>query len=212
MYRVDELPAVLRPWVALYGWVVATVLQASLAVLRATMEIEHINRPTGQTVQCAWHEGLIPYFLACLPFRDPNVWLNHPLWVVKGVHVFLRRMGVRALVMGSSGHGGRQALSELVPMVAAGASTFLNPDGPAGPAYEVKDGVLDIAQQTGVGVVALRLACSHAWRLPTWDRKLVPWPGSRLRVHYSSPFIVTAQNRGNVRAALKDFMDGRASG
>jgi lysophospholipid acyltransferase (LPLAT)-like uncharacterized protein len=206
-YRVDNLPLPLRPLVALYGWAVGGLLLLLWAFLRATVRVRHLGRPAGQSIQCAWHEALLPYFVACLPYREPEVWLNHPLWVMKGVHVFLRCLGVRTLVLGSSGHGGRQALDALAPLVAGGASTFLNPDGPAGPAYQVKDGVLELGQRTGVPVVALHLRCSRAGRWPTWDRKLVPWPGSTIEVRYSEPRRVTAANREAVRAELKAFMD-----
>jgi lysophospholipid acyltransferase (LPLAT)-like uncharacterized protein len=209
-YRVDNLPALLRPLVALYGWLTGGLLLGLWVVLRTMVRVRHIDRPTTQSVQCAWHEALLPYFVACLPYREPEVWLNHPLWIMKGIHVFLRCMGVRTLVLGSSGHGGRRALDELTPLVGAGASTFLNPDGPAGPAHRVKDGVLDLGERTGVAVVALHLRCSRAWRLPTWDCKLVPWPGSVIEVFYSKPLTVTAANREEVRAALREFMDGGA--
>ena len=207
-YRVDALPIPLRPLVALYGWITGGLLLALWGVLRVLVRLRHVDRPTTHSIQCAWHEGLLPYFVACLPYREPEVWLNHPLWVMKGIHVFLRCMGVRTLVMGSSGHGGRQALVELTPLVAAGASTFLNPDGPAGPPRQVKNGVLDLGEHTGVPVIALRLRCSHAWRLPTWDRKLVPWPGSVIEVFYSEPQVITATNREAARDALRAFMNG----
>jgi lysophospholipid acyltransferase (LPLAT)-like uncharacterized protein len=207
-YRVDDLPRPLRPLLAVFGWWAGALLLGVWAVLRLTVRVRHEGRPTTQSIQCAWHEGLLPYFVACLPYREPEVWLNHPLWVMKPIHVFLRWMGVGQLVLGSSGHGGRRALDELAPLVASGASTFLNPDGPAGPAHVVKDGVLDLGLKTGVPVVALRLQCSAAWRLPTWDRKLVPWPGSTIEVRYSPPRTVTEANRDEVRATLKAFMDG----
>src|SRR5438105_10672856 len=100
-YRVDNLPALLRPWVALYGWVTGGCMVVLYALLRWTMRVHHIGRPSGPTIQCAWHEALGPYFVACMPYREPYVWLNHPLWVMKGVHFFLHRMGVRTLVLGS---------------------------------------------------------------------------------------------------------------
>jgi lysophospholipid acyltransferase (LPLAT)-like uncharacterized protein len=206
-YRVDDLPLVLRPLVAVYGWVTGGLLVAASSLLRLTVRVRHHGRPAGRAIECAWHEALLPCFVACLPYRTPYVWLNHPLWIMKGIHVFLRAMGVRELVMGSSGHGGRGALARLVVLVNEGASTFINPDGPAGPAHEVKSGVLDLGQETGAPVVALRLACSRAWRLPTWDGKLVPLPGSSIDVFYSEPWTITPANREDARAALKDFMD-----
>ena len=210
--RVDNLPLPLRPLVALYGAVSGGLLIGVWALLRAMIRTRHVGRPEGHTIQCAWHEALLPYFVASLPYRKHEVALNHPLWVMKGIHVFLRTMGVRTLVLGSSGHGGRRALETLMPLVAAGASTFLTPDGPAGPAHTVKDGVLDLGEQTGVPVVALRVRCSRAWHLPTWDRKLVPWPGSVIEVFYSEPLVITKDNRDAARVALCEFMNRGGGG
>jgi lysophospholipid acyltransferase (LPLAT)-like uncharacterized protein len=136
--------------------------------------------------------------------------MNHPAWYMKPIHIFLGWMGVRSLVLGSSGHGGRAALAALVPHLRTGAATFLNPDGPHGPAHVVKDGVLDLAIATGAPVVAMRCACHRALRLPTWDRKLVPVPFSRIDVFYAPPRRVLAAERETARALIARDLGGAA--
>jgi lysophospholipid acyltransferase (LPLAT)-like uncharacterized protein len=207
-----------RGLVLLYGGVMAALLVLLWGLLKLTVRVRHLDRPADfgqrQTIDCAWHESLLPYFVAGLPYRKPYVWMNHPAWYMKGIHLYLRLMGVRQLVLGSSGHGGRRALDgvatllEQESMPGALPSTFLNPDGPYGPAHRVKDGVLDLAQRTGAPVVALHLRCHHAWRAPSWDRKFVPLPFSRLDVIYSPGWHVTADNREAVRAAIQRHLDG----
>ncbi len=207
----------LRGLVLLYGGVMAALMVLLWGLLKLTVRVRHHHRPPDfgqrQTIDCAWHESLLPYFVAGLPYAKPYVWMNHPAWYMKGIHLYLRLMGVRALVMGSSGHGGRRALEGVVTLLQQqpGSSTFLNPDGPYGPAHRVKDGVLDLAQRTGAPVVALRLRCHHAWRGPTWDRKFVPLPFSRLDVVYSPAWHVTPDNREAVRAAIQQHLDGASS-
>jgi hypothetical protein len=66
-YRVDALPVWLRPLVAVYGWLSGGVLLLVWALLRVTVRVRHVARPDGPTIQCAWHETLLPYFVACLP-------------------------------------------------------------------------------------------------------------------------------------------------
>ena len=56
-----------------------------------------------------------------------------------------------------------------------------------------------------------RVRCSRAWRLPTWDRKLVPLPGSRVDVEYSAPWQVTPENREAVREAIRRHLDGEGA-
>ncbi|MDO9237636.1 MAG: DUF374 domain-containing protein [Aquabacterium sp.] len=199
-------------FITLYGYLVAALFFLAWRFLQLTVRVRHVNQPADfghvHTVDCAWHDGLMPYFVGGMPYTKRYVWMNHPAWYMKGIHVFLKWVGVRELVLGSSGHGGRRALQALVPLIKQGASTFLNPDGPYGPAHEVKDGVLDLAQQTGAPIVAIRIHCHRAWRAPTWDGKQIPVPGSRISLIYSPPWLIDAGNRESVRKLIKQHLDG----
>ncbi len=205
-WRVDTMPRPLRPLLLLGGGLLACLFLLLWAVLKLTVRVRHIGRPADDegsaSIECAWHEALLPYFVARMPYRKPYAWMNHPALYMKPIHIFLRWMGVRSLVLGSSGHGGRAALAALVLHLRGGAATFLNPDGPHGPAHAVKDGVLDLSIATGAPVVALRCACRRALRLPTWDRKIVPVPFSRIDVFYARPRRVEAAGRETARAAI----------
>ncbi len=212
-WRVDTLPRPLRPLLLLWGGIFACLLFLLWAALKLTVRVRHIGRPADDepsvSIECAWHEALLPYFLARMPYRKPYAWMNHPAWYMKPIHIFLRWMGVCTLVLGSSGHGGRAALDALVPHLRSGAATFLNPDGPHGPPHRVRDGVLDLSIATGAPVIAVRCACRRALRLPTWDRKLVPVPFSRIDVFYAPPRWVEAAERESARAAIaRDLGDG----
>jgi len=212
MWRVDAVPWPYAPLVRLYGWLGAVVLGLLWGVLRLTVRVEHVGRPpgfdSGPHVECAWHETLLPYFVAAMPYPRAYVWMNHPLWTMRPVHLFLRWMRVRKLVLGSSGHGGKAALAALIPEVRRGLPTFLNPDGPRGPAKKVRDGVLLLSEGAGAPVVALRIECSRALRLPTWDGKLMPLPLSRVTVTYGEPLLVTGGNREECRQAIARHLDG----
>lgn len=208
----EQTNPVKRSLISIYGYVVAAWIGVLWVVLRLTVRVRHIHRPPDyaqqHTIDCAWHETLMPYFVGAMPHPKPYVWMNHPAWYMRGVHVFLRWMGVHRLVLGSSGNGGRRALQELVPLIVAGSSTFLNPDGPYGPAHQVKEGVLDLSLQTGAPIVAIRVHCHRAWRAPTWDKKLVPWPGSVVELIYSAPWHATPENREALRAMIQSHLNG----
>ena len=198
--------------VLIYGTVAVALIAGLWLVLKSTVRVAHVGRPPDYAqrafIECSWHESLLPYFVGAMPYTKPYAWMNHPAWYMKGVHLFLGWMGVGYLVLGSSGNGGRAALNQLVPMLQQGASTFINPDGPYGPAHGVKNGVLELAQRSGLPVLAIRVTCSRALRLPTWDRKFFPLPGSRVIFEYSAPMVVSAASLEHVRAEIALHLNG----
>ncbi len=201
-------------FVAVYGCAAAAMMTGLWWVLKSTVRVVHIGIPEGysarQTIDCAWHDSLLPYFIGAMPYAKPYVWMNHPAWYMKGIHLFLLWMGVQRLALGSSGHGGKAALSQLLGMLGNGAaaSTFLNPDGPYGPAHVVKNGVLDLSQHSGLPVLAIRVVCSRAVRLPTWDRKWVPLPGSQISFFYSPLMEVGQSTREEIRLKIQHHLNG----
>lgn len=87
------------------------------------------------------------------------------------------------VVRGSSSRGGRQALRQVHRAITkARSSPVVVPDGPRGPAYELKLGVLVLAQATGAPIQPLGFAASRAWRLRSWDRLIVPKPFARVAI------------------------------
>lgn len=198
--RTDTAPTALRPVLAAYGYTLAAACYAWCLVQRVTLKIEirgaeHVETQRGY-IFCHWH-GAIPLMLQCSVPRMPGVlrgrphaWMQHPLWYMKTVHVFIRLIGVRRIVLGSTGHDGRKAADELAALLRAGYSTFVFPDGPAGPRQTLHRGVLHLSAQTGVPIVPIRLDASRAISARTWDRKQVPLPFSTIRMSIGRAIVV----------------------
>ncbi|MDB4989229.1 MAG: uncharacterized protein JWN04_4407 [Myxococcaceae bacterium] len=169
-------------------------MQANNLLMRHTVKYERReNARSGARIECIWHEHMPAYIASYLPPRAGRhyVWMNHPAWYMRPVHVLLAQNGVEELVLGSSGHGGRAALEALVCRLARGASTLLAVDGPAGPAHRLKRGAVDLALRTGLPLVAIRFTYERALRSFGWDRKNWPTPGSCVHVTESEPLYVT---------------------
>ena len=66
-------------------------------------------------------------------------------------------------------------------------------------------GALIVAQRTGRPVIALAATASRAWRLPSWDRHLVPKPFATVTIHYSAPERVRASNARDAVAEQPRF-------
>lgn len=93
-------------------------------------------------------------------------------------------------VRGSSSRRGATALVALKRTLQQGKDVCITPDGPRGPRHRLQAGAVKLAQTTGAPIVPIRLDCPSAWRLGTWDRLVIPFPFSRVRVIFAAPIPV----------------------
>jgi lysophospholipid acyltransferase (LPLAT)-like uncharacterized protein len=141
------------------------------------------------------------YFAAFSSVKK-QVWMNHPAWYMKPVHVLLRLTGVEHICLGSSGNGGKEALENVIMYLNEGFSTTIASDGPAGPPAILKPGVLWMSRDAGVPVVPLRFSCSHASRAAGWDRKNIPGLFSKITVHVGESIFVNEANLADSADAI----------
>lgn len=176
-------------WVANFFGAIACALWFLVAVpWGMSLRVRHVGPiPTGGHVLCFWHEWLPVYFLTHLRISGPQVWMQHPVLSMRPIHFILRVMGVRHLAFGSSGHGGKKALEEVIGLLRLDFATVVTPDGPAGPARKAKPGALIMGAEAGVPVVATRYIIGRHIVLPTWDGKILPMPFTQVEIHYQEP-------------------------
>jgi hypothetical protein len=92
-----------------------------------------------------------------------------------------------SVVRGSSSRKGASAIRQLSDVIANGMDVVITPDGPRGPAYELGQGIVYLAQQSGAAVVPVNMEYSSCWRLRSWDRFVLPKPFSTVRVIFGPP-------------------------
>ena len=61
------------------------------------------------------------------------------------------------VVRGSSSRQGASAMRQLAEIIAGGQDVVITPDGPRGPAYELGQGIIFLAQQSGAAVVPINM-------------------------------------------------------
>jgi len=112
-------------------------------------------------------------------------------------------------VRGSSSRGGAAAAREMVEILRSGRDVGITPDGPKGPAREVKEGAVRVAQLSGMPIVPIANALSNKIEIAkAWDRFQVPLPFGRSVVIYGEPVRVAAGDDLTAKAAeLKASMD-----
>ena len=133
--------------------------------------------------------------------------MNHPIWHMKPVHVMLGLTGVEHICLGSSGNSGMQALENVVSYLKQGYSTTVASDGPAGPAFVLKPGVLLMSRDAQIPVIALHFSCRRYWRLGRWDRKIVPAFFSEITIHVGEPVQVNNINIEASASAITRHLD-----
>ena len=93
------------------------------------------------------------------------------------------------VVRGSSSYRGFEALKELVRLFEQGYSGGMVVDAPRGPAHVSKIGIITAARLTGLPIMPIMWSADRCWRLPSWDRTIIPKPFSRIVLVYNKTFI-----------------------
>jgi len=204
-YRVDEVPIIIRPQFLLYGYGLGLLLFFYLLTLRVTTKVKIVGREkltkNSNHIFCLWHSYVPSALISATPLIHavldgaPQVWMQHPVWYMKPIHVLLRLMGVKKIILGSTGHSGRDAAELLVDYLRLGYSTVLNPDGPYGPPFVLKKGILHLSLQSNVPIVPLRFSSSSYRELKTWDRKKFARLFSTIEMKIGEPLFVTSDKK-----------------
>ena len=118
----------------------------------------------------------------------------------------LSRFNVQA-VRGSSSRRGAQALLELTTWAERGFDLAITPDGPRGPCYHVQEGVISLAQVTGLPIIPV--SCDLQWklRLNSWDRFQIPLPFSRCDMRVGKPVVVPREADDAQREFLRQQLE-----
>jgi len=161
------------------------------------------DAPGGQPVIfCLWHNRLAismvvhrrhPRKLAALVSASKDGAL---------LAAVLGRFGVEP-IRGSSSRRGPQALLELTSRAQMGFDLAVTPDGPRGPRYVVQEGVIALAQLTGLPIIPV--TCNTRWKicLKSWDRFQVPLPFSSCELILNEPILVPREADGAKREELR---------
>ena len=162
---------------------------------------------------CAWHNRLAYVMIAIREDIQPKTGRRLAAMVSASrdgafLVEILRAFDVEP-VRGSTSRRGRQALLELSRQVKAGRHLGITPDGPRGPCYEIQDGILSLAQLTGLPIVPLGCQARRKGRFKSWDRFQLPWPLTRCDVAFGEPLEVPRKATDEQRNALKDDLKRR---
>lgn len=87
------------------------------------------------------------------------------------------------------------ALKEMIRRLEENREIMLvTPDGPRGPAYQVKSGVTLAAQLASAHVIPWIWSADKCWKLKTWDKLMLPKPFSKITVTFGTPVLVESDD------------------
>jgi hypothetical protein len=181
-----------RPWwlgpAAVLGALVVRLLGATWRIERVgTAERDSRIRAGERYVFALWHSRLLPLAFTHRGLDAAVLISQHRDGEL--IARIIERLGFTA-ARGSSTRGGEEGLREMVRLAEAGHLLGITPDGPRGPARQVKPGLVYLASRTGFPVLPVAAAASHSWRFRSWDGFRLPWPFARLVVGYGPPIAV----------------------
>lgn len=164
---------------------VTWLLRAWAATLRWQMDdrtrsILHGEGPPGVVV--LWHNRL---FLTPVLYRRFRLGRRPMAAIISasrdgGWFSELVRRFQMVPVRGSSSRRSLTAVREAQRLLDAGYDIAITPDGPRGPCYDFKVGVVFLARLSKCPVTLINAEFTRATRLRSWDRAYLPWPGSRV--------------------------------
>ena len=114
-------------------------------------------------------------------------------WRGGALQVYANKLGSIPFPVDLTEDGGMKSarkILKLVRMVKGGLTGYINPDGPAGPAYVIKPGLTYIAQKSKALIVPMSAYCRHGYRLNRWDQYLIPYPFSRISIYFGEAVAV----------------------
>jgi lysophospholipid acyltransferase (LPLAT)-like uncharacterized protein len=110
-------------------------------------------------------------------------------------------------VRGSTSRRGPQALIELTSWAERGYDLAITPDGPRGPCYVVQEGVIGLAQITGLPIIPASYSLAWKIRPRSWDRFQIPLPFSRCEMVIGPPLRVPREASDAEREALRQQLE-----
>ncbi len=102
----------------------------------------------------------------------------------------LKRQGHEAF-RGSTTRGGIKALSGLIKNIKEKQRIgLIIPDGPQGPKFKVKLGIIILARETGYPILPFSYSAKKIKVFASWDRFILPYPFTKCLGIYGKPFYV----------------------
>lgn len=148
----------------------------------------------GVRIMAFWHGRQL-----LMPFSKTDFERIVPLYVLISEHrdgrmiaAVVKWLGISSVAGSSSKRGGRAA-KELLGCLESGAHIAITPDGPKGPCYKVKPGVIFLASQSGKPIFPITYGAKKKWTFKSWDQMILPKPFTKAVRIVGEPLYIPEQ-------------------
>jgi lysophospholipid acyltransferase (LPLAT)-like uncharacterized protein len=197
------------------AWLVFLLIRSVSATLRYRWHDQSgfFDRPPAEpAIYCVWHNRLalcLEAYYGYVKKRNQTPGMAAMVSASKDgalLAAILERFKVQP-VRGSTSRRGPQALLELTGWFERGYDLAITPDGPRGPCYVVQEGIMSLAQLTGLPIVPVSYHLSWKICAKSWDRFQIPLPFARCIVRFEKPVRVPREASDADREALRQHLE-----
>jgi lysophospholipid acyltransferase (LPLAT)-like uncharacterized protein len=197
------------------AWLIFAVIRATWITLRCRWRDRSVYVHvvgSGSVIYCVWHNRLtlcLPAYFHYARRRKKTSGLaamvsaSRDGGFLTGILEWFKVQPVR----GSSTRRGPQALRELTTWSERGYDLAITPDGPRGPCYVVQDGVMSLAQLTGMPIIPFSFYAKWKITLKSWDRFQIPLPFSYCEMRLGRAIFVPREASDEQREQLRQELE-----
>lgn len=195
-------------------WVAPVFLKGIYGTSRIRVENEEYRRDLEQEDQnfvlAFWHGQMLPllsYFQGAglYTFISPHRDGEYVARALEGMGNHCVRTSLRDRSI--------RALGEALKLTREGESLAITPDGPLGPAFEAKPGVIKLSEKVECPILPVVGLSSRCRFLESWDRFCLPYPFGEIVVRMLPPvrFWETSQSMEEKQSELQSTLNQATS-
>ena len=185
-----------------------------IRVVDKNNSIEKLVKNTGVFAPCFWHQDLLITLLIVSRWLrkgfkggfiiSPSVDGEVPAQIAKS-------WGAE-IIRGSAVRTGASAMRDIHHFLKRGISIVTAADGPLGPKFQFKMGVVLMAKLGDAPIIPITCSCSKAWYLNRWDHFMIPKPFTKIVVMIGGPYDIPKtsnmseleEHRNNIELKLNE--------
>ena len=192
-------PPIVHTWMVWFDKTALRNNQKDLTLINADWLVNRVRNREGGVIISFWHNRLMygPTAYNYLWGQRAAVMVSRSFdgeIIIAVLNRFKKIEAVRGSSKSKPGQdkGGAEALQEMVELGKQGVDLVITPDGPQGPRYKVKRGIIALARETGLPIIPGAPNSSFFFEVNSWDKTRFPCPYVKFVYQVGDPIYVPA--------------------